>query len=476
MSTRTFSRTCKRFCSLLLALAVTAVAGGAWLLQGMGLAPRALAPYLERRTSGHNRVITGTGAWLAQTLTALDRGPIQPLIAGQLTIGAQPGAARVPAAGRSVPAASAAQVRAAIAGAAPGDQIILAPGTYRFDGKLAVERPGSPSQRIVLRALQPGAVLIEFDTVEGFVVKAPWWTFENLTIRGVCKRHDDCEHAFHVAGAASDFVARNNVISDFNAHFKINGSDGRFPDRGLIEGNTLSNATVRDTGNPVVPVDLVAASGWTIRRNLISDFIKGGGNQVSYGGFAKGGGSANIFEQNIVWCERHLHGAAGQRVGLSLGGGATGRPFCRDGRCIVEQEGSAIRANLIASCSDDGIYLNSAARSSIVHNSLIDTSGISVRFAGSSADVEGNLVDGAIRSRNDGVLRAVDNRETPIALLYLGYHPVRRLFSNLATLDFDAAAARRTGAPGVAPDLCAVPRPARPRYGAFEDLSACLAH
>ena len=470
------ARGLKRGAALLLALGVTAAAGGALLLQGMGLAPRALAPYLERRTSGHNPLITNTGAWLARTLTALDRGPNNPLLDGQLTIGAQPAPASALGAGRSVAVASAVQVRAAIAGAAPGDQIVLSPGTYRFDAKLAVERPGSPAQRIVLRALQPGTVLIAFDTVEGFAVKAPFWSFENLTIRGVCARHDDCEHAFHVTGAASDFVARNNVISDFNAHFKINGSDGRFPDRGLIEGNTLSNAAVRDTANPVVPIDLVAASGWTIRRNLISDFVKGGGNQVSYGGFAKGAGAANVFEQNIVWCERHLHGAAGQRVGLSLGGGATGAPFCRDGRCIVEQEGSAIRANLIASCSDDGIYLNSAARSSVVHNSLIDTSGISVRFAGSSADVEGNLVDGAIRSRNDGVLRAVDNRETPIALLYLGYHPVRRLFSNLATLDFDAAAARRTGAPGAAPDLCAAPRPAKPRYGAFEDLAACLAH
>ena len=475
MSTRRLKRGIKRGAALLLALAVTAAAGGALLLQGQGLAPRALAPYLERRTSGHNPVITGTGAWLAQRLTALDRGAIQPPIAGQLTIGAQPGAAGTPGAGRSVPAASPAQVRAAIAGAVPGDQIVLAPGTYRFDGKLAVERPGSPSQRIALRALQPGTVLIEFDTVEGFAVTAPWWTFENLTIRGVCKHHDDCEHAFHVVGDASDFIARNNVISDFNAHFKINGSNGRFPDRGLIDGNTLDNATVRETAKPVTPIDLVAASGWTMRRNLISDFIKGSGNQVSYGAFAKGAGSANIFEQNIVWCERRLRGAPGQRVGLSLGGGATGAPFCRDGRCIVEQEGSAIRANLIASCSDDGIYLNSAARSSVVHNSLIDTGGISVRFAGSSADVEGNLVDGAIRSRNDGVLRAVDNRETPIALLYLGYHPVRRLFSNLATFDFEPGAARRAGAPGAALDLCAPARPANPRYGAFEDFSACLA-
>jgi hypothetical protein len=475
VSTRRLSRTLKRGAVLLLLLVVTAAVGGVLLLQSMGLAPRALAPYVERRTSGHNPVIVSAGQWLARTLTALDRGPFQPFVDGQLTIGAQKVAAPAPAGGRNVLSASAEQVRAAIASAEPGDQIVLPPGTYRFDGKVAVDRAGLPSQRITLRASEPGTVVVEFNTVEGFVVAAPYWTFENLTIRGTCKRHDDCEHAFHVVGGATDFIARNNVISDFNAHFKINGNKGRFPDRGLIEGNTLNNATVRATRNPVVAIDLVAASGWSIRRNLISDFIKGGGNRVSYGAFAKGAGSANIFEHNIVWCEQHLQGAPGQRVGLSLGGGATGARFCRDGRCIVEQEESVIQSNLIASCSDDGIYLNSAARSRVVHNSLLDTSGISVRFAGSSADVEGNLVDGAIRSRNDGVLRALDNRDTPIALLYLGYHPVRRLFSNPATLDFDAASARRTGAPGAPQDLCAAPRPANPRYGAFEDFAACLA-
>ncbi len=41
-----------------------------------------------------------------------------------------------------------------------------------------------------------------------------------------------------------------------NAHFKVNGSGGAYPDFGVIEGNTLRNGSVRDTGNPVTPVDL----------------------------------------------------------------------------------------------------------------------------------------------------------------------------------------------------------------------------
>src|SRR5437763_779831 len=83
-----------------------------------------------------------------------------------------------------------------------------------------------------------------------------------------------------------------------------------------------------------------AASHWIIRGNLISDFIKAQGDQISYGAYAKGAGSDNRFEQNIVLCESLLRGFAGQRVGLSLGGGGTGKELCRDKRCITEQDGS----------------------------------------------------------------------------------------------------------------------------------------
>jgi hypothetical protein len=96
------------------------------------------------------------------------------------------------------------------------------------------------------------------------------------------------------------------------------------PDNGVIESNTLGNTSIRRTGNPVTLIDLVAASHWAIRGNVISDFINGQGNQISYGAFAKGGGSANRFERNVVLCENILKGTSGQRVGLSLGGGGTG--------------------------------------------------------------------------------------------------------------------------------------------------------
>jgi hypothetical protein len=138
-----------------------------------------------------------------------------------------------------------------------------------------------------------------------------------------------------------------------------------------------------------------------------------------------------------------------------------------------------MRANLIASCSDAGIYVNAGARSRIDDNTLVDTGGIEVRFPESSAELDGNLVDGPIRSRNGGVLRLGDNLDTRIAWLYAGRHPRRALFAAPQAFDFGwtEPAPRRTPAADYAPapDLCSVAPPPQRRYGAFEDFRACLA-
>lgn len=466
--------------ALLGALAGIAGAGAVLLfLQDRGIAPRALGPYLGLRSSGHNPAIEAIGATMKSTLIRLDRGDAQLAPVPPLALGAQPRPADGSVGGREIMVDTPDAVRAAVLAARSGDVITLMPGDYLFRGNVKPgQQAGMAGAPITVRARTPGQVRIYFNAQEGFIVIQPWWRFENLTIQGKCGEHRYCEHAFHVVGNAHHFAAVNNRISDFNAHFKINGDEtDKFPDHGLIESNTLFNTSVRWTRNPVTPIDLVAASNWVVRRNVISDFVKGGGDLVSYGGFFKGGGMRNQFDQNLVVCEQLLRGAPGQRVGLSLGGGGTGKPYCRDLKCVTEQEEGVISNNLIASCSDDGFYINSAARSRIVHNTLVDTGGISVRFASSSADVEGNLVDGAVRSRDGGVLRTADNQTTATAMLYGGWHPVRSLFRDSSQFDFawaGEAPLRRESASVPVRDLCNALRPATARYGAFEDFSACL--
>jgi parallel beta-helix repeat protein len=468
-------------------LGACGVAAALIAVERAGVTPRALAPYVEKRSSGHNPFIVGAGQFASRTLLALDRGaPARPMPAlDGLILGAQPQpAGSAHAAAAAVPIADVAALRAAMAGAVPGTTITLAPGSYRIENRsLDANRPGSAQAPIVLRAAQPGSVVLRSSVVTAIKVGAPYWRFENLTIEGACRSDDDCEHAFHVVGAASGFAAVNNSISGFNAHFKINGERGRFPDHGLIEANTLFNPGPRTTVKPVTPIDLVAASHWMVRANIIRDFVKGQGNQVSYGAFAKGGGSGNVFERNLVWCESALAGQPGQRVGLSLGGGGTGKPFCRDGRCITEQDGGVLRANLIVGCSDVGIYLNSAANSRIEDNTLVDTAGIDVRYATSSAELDGNLVDGAIRSRDGGLLRMGENRFGALWQAYLGYHPVRDVFAAPAAGDFSWAdqAPLRGQAGKERVDLCSAAhtgvhtgaRTEARAYGAFEDFGAC---
>lgn len=461
------------------AVIVLALAMMAFAIERLAISPRSLGPYLERRAEGHHPLIVGFGKWANRTLTALDRGDQIPFALPALQIGAQPTPSGAPlaATGRVVLVDSAAAASTAIGQARAGDIITFLPGTYRFSGsRISVSQPGAADNPITVRARQPGSVTLEFDLEEGFHVTAPFWLFENLTISGACRDHSKCEHAFHVVARATNFVARNNVLVDFNAHFKINGDGGNYPDYGLIDSNTLTNTGIRNTANPVTPIDLVGASNWRIQRNLISDFIKGQGNRISYGGFAKGAGSGNRFERNIVLCEHLLRGAPGQRVGLSLGGGGTGAAFCRDRRCLTEQEGGIIQSNLIASCSDDGIYINRAAASKIVHNSVLDTGGIKVRFATSSADVEGNLVDGVIRSRDDSVMRATDNITASTTGSYLGWHRIRNLYRQAGILDlaWQQEPPRRAAAEGGAPGLCAAPGSPAQVYGAFEDFAACL--
>jgi parallel beta-helix repeat protein len=461
----------KRWTALLL-LAVSAAAL-AYAVERSDIAPRQLALYLERRGVDSDSGVDQFAASVGARMAAFERGSNAAAALPRWTIGAQEASLSTPAEGKLVPVSTALQAAQAIAGARTGDVITFAPGSYRFDKVYAIE--ASSASGVTVRAERPGTVNLDFDLAEGILVSAPRWTFENLTIRGACSAHDRCEHAFHVVGGATGFVARNNTITDFNAHFKINSLNGKHPDQGSIDHNTLRNNSVRNTGNPVTVIDIVGANDWSIRANIIADFVKGKGNTTSYGAFAKGAGARTSFVGNIVICEHKLRGAAGQRIGLSLGNGGTGSPFCRDKRCITEQDGGVIESNLIASCSDEGIYLNRAATSSIRHNTLIDTAGIMLRYPETSADVSGNIVDGRIAVSQGALLRASDNLETTIARMYAGSHPLRDLFRAPEAFDFSwkEKAPQHAVAQGVA-DMCAGQRSKTPAYGAFEDFKNCL--
>ncbi|HEY0184036.1 MAG TPA: right-handed parallel beta-helix repeat-containing protein [Rhodopila sp.] len=447
------------------------------ILSHLGRTPREWAPYLQRRAAKHRPLIVNAADLVARWLIYADRlAPPQPFTLPAFA-GATVSRSGIAPPGRLRVVASLPALAEAAATAEPGDVIQLEPGHYRFGGySIKFNRPGTADAPITLRAATLDGAVVESDASETFNVSAPFWRFENLSMRGVCGNHSDCEHAIHVVGGATDVVIRNNRFRDYNAHIKVNGEGGRFPDRGVIEGNTLTDTAPRSTDNPVTPIDLVAASNWLIRGNVIADFVRADGGKVTYGAFVKGAGEANIIERNVVICEWKLRNVAGQRVGLSLGGGGTDDYARREqGHSGFEQTGGIIRDNLIASCDDDGIYLNRAARSVIDHNTLLDTAGIDARFVETSASVTANIVDGVIRARDAAALRVQDNQAAYLLELFAGVHPQRGYFSGPNTLDLTwrreperrLDASRRV-------DLCGHPRSVMTSPGAFEDYGFCL--
>ena len=375
-----------------------------------------------------------------------------------------------------VPVHDGAELRAAIDEAAPGDEIVLAPGTYEIGGNLVADTPGQPDAPIVVRAAAPRSVLVKFNNpggfAEGFRLLAPWWRIESLDIEGACPVDSECEHAFHLAGDADHVVIRDNHVRDFNAQIKSNGSPQQgggnaYPDDVLIERNVLYDTRPRQTASPVTKIDVVGGRRWIVRGNLIHDFEKGGGDTISYAAFLKGNSRDGLFEQNLVRCAWKTSG--GVRLGLSLGGGGSAPdPICEEGTCTPEHQDGILRNNIVMDCSDVGIYLNEAARSSIQHNLLYGTGGIDVRFAASTADLRNNLLQGAIRNRDGGTHTSAGDLAgiTPAQFAQWFLDPAGADFH---LLDGSALVDQGVAAPLVLDDFCGAARDdGAPDIGALE--------
>lgn len=324
----------------------------------------------------------------------------------------------VPAAAgaRTVPVSDTAGLVAAIRAAHPGDDIVLANGTYELSGNHGVNctGAGAPDAPITVRAAHPLGAHVVSTAVEAFAVSAPGWRFEGLDVRGACPDDQACEHAFHVTGRATGFRLVGNRIADFNAHLKVN-ADGEHdaPDGGLVEGNEFLDTHPRRTEGPVTPVNIDIASDWVVRGNVIRDFHKAGGGGESYGAFVKGGARRPLFERNLVLCaDRDPVG--GTRIGLSFGGGGMSPAQCAPHYdvsvpCDPEVEGGIMRNNIVASCSDVGVYLNHARDTKLLYNTLVATGGIQFRFPSSTGVAVGNVLTGGIRDRDGGSSRGEGN-------------------------------------------------------------------
>ncbi|MBX3206034.1 MAG: right-handed parallel beta-helix repeat-containing protein [Labilithrix sp.] len=372
-----------------------------------------------------------------------------------------------------VPVSNPTELRAAIAAAKAGDEIVLAAGTYAISGpNLSCSASGTPAQPIVVRSATPLAAKLELSTVEGFLVSGPSWHFEGLDVVGTCATDSTCEHAFHVVGDATGFVLRNSRVVDFNAQLKVNATlvgAPKIPHGGLVENNELFDTRARNTGNPVTKLNIDTGDDWIVRANYIHDFHRLNGT-TSYGAFMKSGGKNGLFERNLVLCTKD-DATPGSHVGLSFGGGGTGNAFCApafDGNvpCAVEHEGGTMRNNVIANCSALGIYINRGKDTKVLHNTLIATSGVDFRYETTTGESRGNVLTGIVRNR-DGSTHTAANDLPNIAQATFEAMYTAPLVGDLRKKgDLSALLGKGPANPDVPNDYCA-----RTRGGAW-DLGA----
>lgn len=378
------------------------------------------------------------------------------------------------------------QLQTALASAQAGDEIVLANGTYAVNANLNCAAEGTASQPITVRAANRHAALIRFNATEGFKVSGRYWVFDGLTIEGACAQDVNCEHAFHVTGHAENFVLRNSRVRDFNAQLKVNAvknANGVYeiPHRGLIENNEIYDTRVRNTSTPVTKLNIDTGDDWVVRGNSIHDFSKAN-NGVSYGAFMKSGGKRGVFERNLVICTKDAP-AGNTRIGLSFGGGGTGAAFCAPAfdpnvPCNPEHSEGILRNNVIINCSDVGIYLNKAANTKVLFNTIIATTGVDFRFASTTGEAHGNVLSSVIRTREGGTFTAGTNLMNVASATWDSWYvaPLAgdlRIEGNVSQL-IGGAAAR----PTVTNDFCARPRPSSGAYtlGALEhSLGNCAA-
>ncbi|WNG48584.1 PE-PGRS family protein [Archangium minus] len=370
------------------------------------------------------------------------------------------------------------ELQSALASAKAGDEIVLADGTYAINTNLNCAADGTASQSIIVRAANRHAALIRFNATEGFKVSGRYWVFDGLTIEGVCAQDANCEHAFHVTGHAENFVLRNSRVRDFNAQLKVNATKNssgvyEIPHRGLIENNEVYDTRTRNTTTPVTKLNIDTGDDWVVRDNYIHDFSKAN-NGISYGAFMKSGGKRGVFERNRVICTKDAP-AGNTRIGLSFGGGGTGNAYCAPAfdasvPCNPEHSDGILRNNVIINCSDVGIYLNKAANTKVLFNTLIATTGVDFRYASSTGEAHGNVLSSVIRTRDGAAFTAGTNLMNVTSANWDAWYEAPmagdlRIQGNVSHL-IGGAAAR----PTVKDDHCARPRPSSGAYtlGALE--------
>jgi len=313
--------------------------------------------------------------------------------------------------------ADADNLRATIAGAAPGTTILLHDGFYDMSG-------GDSIHRLVFS--NPGLTLRSFSgDREGVILDGGYVTGELLSIQASDTTIADISlrrayyHPIHASGPdlpISNVLIHNvHIIDPGEQAVKVNPVGAGTVDQSTLE---CSHLELTDAGRPFIRnncytggLDAHAATGWLVRRNRIEGFWCDTGLS-EHGIHMWRQCQDTVVEENlIIDCARG--------IGFGLGPGADGHT----GGVIRNNFVAAGDPGLFASPSgfDSGISLWGAEGAQAYHNTVASTlapsaSSIEWRYISTSVTLANNLVTDRIWDRG-GVSHLATNTEyAPLSL------------------------------------------------------------
>lgn len=332
-----------------------------------------------------------------------------------------------------VPVTTAAALGDAVRNASPGDVIEVAPGTYSISGKIRTGKAGTKESPITIRGTGATAdTKLDFrDTDEGLVIGHSDWIIEHVWVNGACDGGGCGNGAggIHVNAGGDRVIIRYSKITNWEQNIKSDRSDSAEPTDGQIIGNEISN-TGNGFGNGGTGIDLVGGVRWYIAGNYVHDWAR---DAIRYGIFVKGGARDAIIERNLVVGSKDLPAGSGAYVGISFGGGGTGRQYCApDNRvadgCTCEAFAGIARNNIVAHTNDSALHTKRACGSVFASNTVHDSgTGLQIQIEGTSVvSLANSVLDGKISGK------ATDDTNA----LSLGVAGLKKIYADPDALGF----------------------------------------
>jgi hypothetical protein len=362
-----------------------------------------------------------------------------PVLAAAARLGADSCPPLPPPAGTVVSVSNVSALQAAVAGAAPGQTILVAPGHYDLDGVyLRIAAPG-----VTLRGHGGDREAVVLDgnylTTEIVQVVASNVTVSDLTLR---EAYDHAIHVMPSGAAATDgtLVYNVHVVDPGQQAVKVNPlvPGGPYADGGTV---ACSHIEMTDAGRSRVRggcytggIDAHAARGWTVRDNVIEGFWCASGLSEHAVHFWK--------ESRDTTVERNTLRDNARGIGFGMLDSGTAARAWADVPCpaagggYVDHFGGVARNNFVSAHAaglfaseygfDCGVCLWQACGARALHNTVwsgdpgASFSSVEWRFANASATVTNNLVNVALRQRDGAGATLAGNVTGAAAAWFVG--------------------------------------------------------